>query len=151
MVRCRSSIDHQLTCTRRSGETFDAALHTAPVGNGSGSAEAQDIVLLADTTARKELDQRLAHASKMESIGRLAGGIAHDFNNLLLVMRSHASLLRERLGEIVATELDEVERAADDAGRLVRQLLAFSRTATSSRPSSTPTWSSRASNRCSDR
>jgi two-component system cell cycle sensor histidine kinase/response regulator CckA len=63
----------------------------------------------------------------MESIGRLAGGIAHDFNNLLLVMRSHASLLRERLGEIVATELDEVERAAEDAGRLVRQLLIFSR------------------------
>ena len=84
-------------------------------------------MLLADTSARKELDQRLAHASKMESIGRLAGGIAHDFNNLLLVMRSHASLLRERLGDIVATELDEVERAADDAGRLVRQLLAFSR------------------------
>jgi PAS domain S-box-containing protein len=119
-------IDHQLTCTRRSGETFDAALHTAAVGNGDGIGGGH-IVLLADTTARKELDQRLAHASKMESIGRLSGGIAHDFNNLLLVMRSHASLLRERLGGIVATELDEVERAADDAGRLVRQLLAFSR------------------------
>ena len=119
-------IDHQLTCTRKSGEVFDAALHTAPVGHGDGLGGGH-IVLLADTSARKELDQRLAHASKMESIGRLAGGIAHDFNNLLLVMRSHASLLRERLGDIVVTELDEVERAADDAGRLVRQLLAFSR------------------------
>jgi two-component system, cell cycle sensor histidine kinase and response regulator CckA len=121
-----SRVDHQLTCTRRTGEPFDASLHTAPVGNGNGLVGGH-IVLLADTTARKELDRRLAHASKMESIGRLAGGIAHDFNNLLLVMRSHASLLRERLGGIVATELDEVERAADDAGRLVRQLLAFSR------------------------
>ena len=119
-------IDHQLTCTRKSGEAFDAALHTAPVGHGDGLGGGH-IVLLADTSARKELDQRLAHASKMESIGRLAGGIAHDFNNLLLVMRSHASLLRERLGDIAVTELDEVERAADDAGRLVRQLLAFSR------------------------
>jgi two-component system, cell cycle sensor histidine kinase and response regulator CckA len=119
-------IDHELTCIRRDGEAFDASLHTAPVGDGDGLLGGH-IVLLADTTARKEVDKRLAHASKMESIGRLAGGIAHDFNNLLLVMRSHASLLRERLGGIVATELDEVERAADDAGRLVRQLLAFSR------------------------
>jgi len=122
----RSRVDHELTCVRRTGEVFDASLHTAPVGNCNGLVGGH-IVLLADTTARKELDKRLAHASKMESIGRLAGGIAHDFNNLLLVMRSHASLLRERLGEIVATELDEVERAADDAGHLVRQLLAFSR------------------------
>ncbi len=119
-------VDHPLTCTRRNGEAFDAALHTAPIGDVDGLGGGH-VVLLADTTARKELDRRLAHAGKMESIGRLAGGIAHDFNNLLLVMRSHASLLRERLGEIVATELDEVERAAEDAGRLVRQLLAFSR------------------------
>jgi two-component system, cell cycle sensor histidine kinase and response regulator CckA len=123
LVRSRpSEFDQELTCARRNGEVFDASLHAAPVGHGGGH-----LVLLADTTARKELDRRLAHASKMESIGRLAGGIAHDFNNLLLVMRSHASLLRERLGEIVATELDEVERAAEDAGRLVRQLLTFSR------------------------
>jgi two-component system, cell cycle sensor histidine kinase and response regulator CckA len=120
----QSGLDLELSCKRRSGEIFDASLHTAPVGNGDGIAGGH-IVLLADTTAHKEVDRRLAHASKMESIGRLAGGIAHDFNNLLLVIRSHASLLRERLGEIVAAELDEVERAAEDAGHLVRQLLAF--------------------------
>ena len=121
-----SEFDQELTCARRNGEAFNASLHAAPVGHGDGIGGGH-LVLLADTTARKELDRRLAHASKMESIGRLAGGIAHDFNNLLLVMRSHASLLRERLGEVVATELDEVERAAEDAGRLVRQLLTFSR------------------------
>jgi two-component system, cell cycle sensor histidine kinase and response regulator CckA len=119
-----SGLDLELSCKRRSGEIFDASLHAAPVGNGDGIVGGH-IVLLTDTTARKEVDRRLAQASKMESIGRLAGGIAHDFNNLLLVIRSHASLLRERLGEIVAAELDEVERAAEDAGHLVRQLLAF--------------------------
>lgn len=127
LVRSNGSFsDRRLTCCRRDGTSFDASLYTARVGNGSALVGGH-IVLIADTTARIELEQRLAHASKMESVGRLAGGIAHDFNNLLLVVRSHASMLRERLGPIVATELDEVERAAEDAGRLVRQLLAFSR------------------------
>ena len=61
-------VDQELTCTRRSGETFVAALHTAPVGNGNGIGGGH-IVLLADATARKELDLRLAHASKMEGDG----------------------------------------------------------------------------------
>ena len=118
--------DYELTCSRKDASSFSASLYTGPVGD-DGPAAGGRIVLVADTSGRKELERRLGHASKMESVGRLAGGIAHDFNNLLLVMRSHAFLLRERLGGTVAPELDQIEQAADDAAQLVRQLLAFSR------------------------
>jgi len=48
-----SRADHELTCVRRTGAVFDASLYTAPVGNGDGLVGGH-IVLLADTTARKE-------------------------------------------------------------------------------------------------
>ena len=87
--------------------------------------EALAEALVADTSGRKHLESRLAQRSKMEALGRLAGGIAHDFNNLLLVIRSHAWLLGERSGR--TPEIAAIENAAEDAGRIVAQLLAFGR------------------------
>jgi len=116
--------DHELTCVRRDHSSFDASVFTALLGAGNGNPGR--LVLVADTSERKELERRLAHGSKMEAVGRLAGGIAHDFNNLLLIIRSHAWLLRERLDD--ADELKAIEDAAEDAGRIVSQLLTFGRT-----------------------
>ncbi len=102
----------------RAEEVLGRRLDVEPGCDGLGSLPSE---------VAKEVDRRLAQASKLEAVGRLAGGIAHDFNNLLLVIRSHASLLRERLGEEVVPELDEIERAGDDAACIVRQLLTFGR------------------------
>lgn len=82
-----------------------------------------------DITVRKQLEERLLQAQKMESIGRLAGGVAHDFNNLLTAISGYANFALEAVGEShPATDdlrgiLDAAARAAD----LTRQLLAFSR------------------------
>jgi len=115
--------DFELTCLRRDTSSFQASLFSAPLG--SSEAPTGRLVLVADTSARKELERRIAHGSKMEAVGRLAGGIAHDFNNLLLIIRSHAWLLRDRLGG--SSELVAIEEAAEDAGRIVSQLLGFGR------------------------
>ena len=78
---------------------------------------------------RDRLHRQLRQAQKMEAVGRLAGGIAHDFNNLLTVIQGYGNILKRRLvprGECVE-EIEQLLGAADRAGNLTRQLLAFSR------------------------
>jgi len=82
-----------------------------------------------DITERRLLEEQLRQSQKMEAIGRLAGGIAHDLNNALTAIAGYAELA---LGEVPAghparTDVEEIRRAAERAGSVTRQLLAFSR------------------------
>ena len=87
------------------------------------------VVLLRDVTERRQLEEQLRQAQKMEGIGKLAGGVAHDFNNLLTAIIGFAALAREELpeGSPVQDSLAQIERSADQAASLTRQLLAFGR------------------------
>ncbi|HEV2692925.1 MAG TPA: ATP-binding protein [Verrucomicrobiae bacterium] len=82
-----------------------------------------------DITARRELEEQLRHAQKMEAIGQLAGGVAHDFNNILAVIRMQSDLMRfdEELSGEQKESVDEITAAAERATNLTRQLLLFSR------------------------
>jgi PAS domain S-box-containing protein len=82
-----------------------------------------------DVTQRKQLEAQLHQAQKIEAIGRLAGGIAHDFNNILSIIMGYADLAMTRLKHDQETCrcVQEINRAAERAGALTRQLLAFSR------------------------
>jgi two-component system, cell cycle sensor histidine kinase and response regulator CckA len=86
------------------------------------------LFVLRDVTESRRLEAQLRQAQKMEAIGQLAGGVAHDFNNLLTVIGGYSEIARRRIGAGPgAAELLEVERAAERASQLTRQLLAFSR------------------------
>ncbi|MGH7466881.1 MAG: ATP-binding protein [Longimicrobiales bacterium] len=127
---------------RKSGERYWANVVISATRSPNGELTGF-IRVLRDQTARRvaedalresqdalrKSEEQLRQAQKMEAVGQLAGGIAHDFNNLLTAIRGHAELL---LGEMASqhplrSDLEEINRAAERASTLTRQLLAFSR------------------------
>ncbi len=84
-----------------------------------------------DITVQKKLEEQLRQAQKMEAMGTLAGGIAHDFNNILAPILGYSELALTRLSpsDPLATDLQQVNKAAGRAKNLVQQILAFSRQA----------------------
>ena len=87
------------------------------------------LLILQDITDRVRLENELRQAQKMEAVGRLAAGVAHDFNNILTVILGNTStqLRNPRLDKKLTCSLTQVQRAAERATALTRQLLAYSR------------------------
>ncbi len=105
-------------------------------------------LLVANLSLRKEIKERvrtesenenlvqqLNHAQKLESVGRLVGCVAHDFNNVLTAIFGNVAVARRELeaSGLEAQALSDIERAAESAAALTRQLLAFSRKQTPER------------------
>jgi nitrogen-specific signal transduction histidine kinase/ActR/RegA family two-component response regulator len=82
------------------------------------------------------MERRLQQSQRLESLGQLVGGVAHDFNNLLNVIQGYTDFTAEEIGrraqadpELVPVleDIGQVQAAAQQAGRLTRQLLTFAR------------------------
>ncbi len=99
-----------------------------PVRDETGAAH-HVLGVAGDITHRRNLQEQLRQAQKMEAVGRLAGGIAHDFNNLLTVIVGQSDLLLLDLPEESewAEEVELIRNAAVRGAELTKQLLAFSR------------------------
>jgi PAS domain S-box-containing protein len=77
---------------------------------------------------QRELQNRMQHAQKLESLGVLAGGIAHDFNNLLMAIMGNADLALMRMSNEspARVNVEHIDAAAKRAADLTRQMLAYS-------------------------
>ena len=104
-------------------------------GEGTARRVVRSVGAVIDVTARRaaeeeqiRLQAQLAHAQRLETVGRLAGGVAHDFNNMLHVILGFADLLGRNLPSgSLARYVAEIGHAAGRARDITRQLLAFSR------------------------
>jgi len=89
-----------------------------------------------DITERKRieeekhaLEQQFQQTQKLESLGVLAGGIAHDFNNILAIIMGYCSLTKMDYDD-AEKHIPEIEKAAERAAALCRQMLAYAGKAT---------------------
>ncbi len=87
------------------------------------------IAVYRDRSRRRQLEQQLFNAQKMEAVATLAGGIAHDFNNILqaIVLNTELAAVEYASGINAAARLDEVMLAVERSRSLVKQILTFSR------------------------
>jgi PAS domain S-box-containing protein len=82
-----------------------------------------------DTTDRRQAEEGLRQAHRMESVGRLAGGVAHEANNQMTVVLGAARLILDRgdLPAAIRADVEYIRKAADRTAVVTAQLLAFSR------------------------
>jgi len=116
-----------------SGKKVTATMHTAQIEWEKTPAH---LISFHDITQKKKmeekqkkLEQQLAQAQKMESVGRLAGGVAHDYNNALTTIMGYTELAMmdaDPKGPLYA-DLSQVLKASQRARDITRQLLAFAR------------------------
>jgi PAS domain S-box-containing protein len=81
---------------RKEGSVFPAQIDVTNVQDAEGMVLYR-IASIFDVSDRRQAEDQLRQAQKMEAIGNLTGGIAHDFNNLLGVIIGNLDLHRPSL------------------------------------------------------
>ena len=123
-----SFCDQTLLITR-DGSEVHVEHSVAPIRLGEHDEIGGCVIVFDDVSSRKQLEDQLRQAQKMDAIGKLAGGIAHDFNNAITAIMGYAEmiLLHVKEGDPLYRDARQIVRAAEHSARLTHQLLAFSR------------------------
>jgi len=128
-IEARQEISVEILNYRKNGSTFWNALFISPVYSDDGGL-LYFFASQLDISRRREAEDALHEAQKMEAVGKLTGGIAHDFNNLLQVILGYCDIVEAKVAEGDRASRRAIEAIAAAAGRgatLTQQLLAFAR------------------------
>ena len=128
-------IGREVQGLRKDGSVFPIEL---AVGEVAGESEPQFVGIIRDISARKaaELEardqrERLAHVTRLSTMGEMAAGIAHEVNQPLTAIATYANAGERMLAAHepdlpgIAKVLDKLSAQAVRAGEVIRRLRSF--------------------------
>lgn len=97
---------------RKNGELFWEAASISGIRDENGNIT-HFLAVKEDISERKALEEELAHARQMESIGVLAAGVAHEINTPLQYVGDNLQYLQDAFAELVQSLHVESSQSAD--------------------------------------
>lgn len=85
------------------------------------------VVLVADVTERRNLEDRLQKIQRIEALGKVSGEVAHDFGNILSTISGNLHMLQTAPAERRAAMYHTIGSAVDLGMSLTGRLLSFAR------------------------
>lgn len=127
----RGNLSIETTCMTKDGGKVVGELSVNATYDSDGQYTGSRGVFR-DVTERKQLEDQLIQAQKMEAVGTLAGGIAHDMNNVLAVVLGLSSVIEQEagLGDAMTDDIRAIKSAAERGKSVVEKLLGFVRKGT---------------------
>lgn len=115
---------YALRMRRRDGTSFWTQLNAVAI---DWKGRPASLNFIRDISEQKRLEEQLASAERLRSIGTLAGGIAHEFNNILMGIQGNVSLLLLQLNPASPqrARLEEIERCVASGAELSARILGF--------------------------
>jgi len=119
----------EITNRKKDGTLFVQESTISPIIDDRSGEVLGFVAVMRDVTEKRQLEEQLRRAQKLEAIGTLAAGIAHDFNNILTSIIGHGELCRLHLSDKkkALANIEQIIQAGLRARDLVKQILTYAR------------------------
>ena len=126
LLETKSPRTCELKLKNKDNTEFHAQLDCLVVEDNEGHLNCFSAV--SNINERKQMEEELLKAKKLESLGVFSGGIAHDFNNLMSAVVGYISLARTEMppGSEGFKNLIKAEKASIQTKDLTSRLITFS-------------------------
>lgn len=119
--------DYTLVLKKKDGTIIECEESATMIHDGDGNVIGYQGIIR-DVTERRKMEERLAQAERLSSMGGMLSGIAHELNNPITSIKGHADLLKKKAVDPYSQKkADTISKESDRCSKIVKGLLTFSR------------------------